>query len=125
MGLTAPEVEHLITARLSKLIPAAEVTVAVLKTISKKIYLVGSLKVVGTMPYTYRMTVMQALSEAGGLTEDAKRKKIYILRPDNGKDAKIPFDYDAALKGERGMLSMPLQPGDTIVVPPVLPSGGH
>jgi polysaccharide export outer membrane protein len=63
------------------------------------------------------MTVMQALSEGGGLTDYAKRKKIYILRTQNGKDYKLPFDYDAVLKGERMELNIPLLPGDTIVVP--------
>jgi protein involved in polysaccharide export with SLBB domain len=33
---------------------------------SKKIYLLGAVKKEGTISYTYRMTVMQALSEAGG-----------------------------------------------------------
>src|SRR3982750_1187660 len=40
LGLTAPEVERTITGRLTKLIPAAEVTVAVISTNSKKIYLI-------------------------------------------------------------------------------------
>lgn len=119
MGLTPKEVEKIITARLAKLIPTADVTVLVTSTNSKKIYLVGALRIVGAMPYTYRMTVMQALSEAGGLNENAKRKKIYILRSENGKDTRIPFDYDAAIKGEGTQLNLPLLPGDTLVVPPL------
>jgi polysaccharide export outer membrane protein len=63
------------------------------------------------------MTVMQALSEAGGLNDYAKRKKIYVLRTENGKEYKLPFDYDAVLKGERMELNIPLLPNDTLVVP--------
>jgi len=117
IGLTPTEAEKLITGKLSKLIPAADVTVVVTGINSKKIYIVGAVKKEGPIAYTYRMTVMQAISEAGGLSDYAKRKKIYILRTENGKDYKLPFDYEAALRGERMELNIPLLPGDTMVVP--------
>jgi polysaccharide biosynthesis/export protein len=117
IGLTPTQVEKLITQRLDKLIPAADVTVVVTTIRSKKIYIVGAVNKEGPIPFTYRMTVMQAISEAGGLNAYAKRKKIYILRTENGKDYKLPFDYEAALRGERMELNIPLQPGDTLVVP--------
>jgi polysaccharide biosynthesis/export protein len=63
------------------------------------------------------MNVLQALAEAGGVTEYAKRRKIYVLRNKDGKEVKLPFDYDAALKGEHMELNVPLIAGDTIVVP--------
>jgi polysaccharide export outer membrane protein len=69
------------------------------------------------MNFTYRMTVMQAISEAGGLTDYAKRKKIYVLRDENGRQFKLPFNYDAVLKGEHMELNILLMPGDTLVVP--------
>jgi polysaccharide export outer membrane protein len=117
VGMTPREAEKAITEKLSKLIPAADVTVVVAGINSKKIYMVGAVKKEGPIPYTYRMTVMQALSEGGGLNDYAKRKKIYILRTHNGKDYKLPFDYEAVLKGERMELNIPLLPGDTVVVP--------
>jgi polysaccharide export outer membrane protein len=119
MGLTPKEAEQLITERLHRLIPSAEVTVLVLANNSKKVYIVGAVKSTGPMRYSYRMTVMQALTEAGGLNENAKRKKIYILRNENGKDSKLPFNYDAVIKGERMDSNIALLPGDTLVVPPV------
>jgi polysaccharide export outer membrane protein len=63
------------------------------------------------------MTVLQALSEAGGLTDYAKKKKIYVLRHENGRDYNLGFDYEAALQGRRMDLNHTLMPGDTIVVP--------
>jgi polysaccharide biosynthesis/export protein len=117
IGLTPREAEKVITARLAKLIPAADVTVVVTGINSKKLYIVGAVKKEGPIPYTYRMTVMQALSEAGGLSDYAKRKKIYILRAENGKEYRLPFDYEAVLKGERMELNIPMLPGDTLVVP--------
>jgi polysaccharide export outer membrane protein len=117
VGLTPTEAEKIITARLTKFIPAADVTVVVSAINSKKVYIVGAVKKEGPIPYNYRMTVMQALSEAGGLSDYAKRKKIYILRTQNGKDYRLPFDYEAVLKGERMELNIPLLPGDTLVIP--------
>ena len=116
-GLTPAQAEKTIAEQLDQFIKGANVTVVVSQINSKKIYLLGAVKKEGTISYTYRMTVMQALSEAGGLTDYAKRKKIYVIRIENGKEYRLPFDYDAVVKGERMELNIPLDPGDTIVVP--------
>ena len=116
-GLTPIQAEKVITEGLVKFIAAADVTVIVKAINSKKIYVVGGVKQEGPIPYTYRMTILQALSEAGGLTDYAKKKKIYVLRHENGRDYRYPFDYDAALRGEKMDLNIPLMPGDTLVIP--------
>ena len=117
VGLTTIQAEKMITEQLSKFITAPDVTVMVRGINSKKIYLVGGVKREGPIAYTYRMTILQALSEAGGLTDYAKKKKIYVLRHENGRDYTYHFDYDAALRGEKMELNIPLVPGDTVVVP--------
>jgi polysaccharide export outer membrane protein len=116
-GLTPAQAEKTIAEQLDQFIKGANVTVVVSQINSKKIYLLGAVKKEGTISYTYRMTVMQALSEAGGLTDYAKRKKIYVIRMENGKEYRLPFDYNAVVKGERMETNIPLEPGDTIVVP--------
>jgi polysaccharide export outer membrane protein len=117
-GMTPAEAEKVITDLLSKQIKAADVTIIVNQIHSKKVFMVGGgIKKEGPIPYTYRMTVMQAISEAGGLSDYAKRKKIYVLRNENGRQFKLAFDYDAVLRGERMELNIPLLPGDTLVVP--------
>jgi polysaccharide export outer membrane protein len=116
-GLTPTQTEKLIASELARFINGADVTVVVAQINSKKIYAIGAVKKEGPIPYTYRMSVMQAISEAGGLTDYAKRKKIYVLRNEGGRQYKLAFDYDAVLKGERMELNIPLSPGDTLVVP--------
>ena len=116
-GMTPTDVEKLITEGLSKTITEPDVTVIVGGINSKKIYAIGAIKREGPIAYTYKMSIMQAISEAGGLTDYAKRKKIYILRTENGVERRLVFDYDAALKGERTDLNVALLPGDTLVVP--------
>ena len=68
MGLTVVQAEQLITQGLSKFLTAPDVTVIVEQINSKKIYITGAVKKEGPIPYTYQMTVLQAISEAGGLT---------------------------------------------------------
>jgi polysaccharide biosynthesis/export protein len=117
VGLTPTEVEKVITERLDKFITGVDVTVIVSKTESKKIYVSGAVKKEGPIPYTYRMSVLQVLSEAGGLTDYAKRKKIYILRNEGGKDYRLPVDYQEIIKGEKMEQNIELLPGDVVVVP--------
>ena len=116
-GMTPKQVERVITERLSPLINAPEVTVVVTAINSKRVYILGAVKKEGPLSYTYRMNVIQALSEAGGLTEYAKRKRIYILRNENGKDLRLPFNYDEVIRGEKMEQNIALLPGDTLVVP--------
>jgi polysaccharide biosynthesis/export protein len=116
-GVTPTELERKITERLTEYINAPDVTVVVAQINSKRVYIVGAARREGPLAYTYRMTVMQALSEAGGLTDYAKRKKIYVLRAENGKEYQLPFNYDEVIRGERTEQNIQLLPGDTIIIP--------
>jgi polysaccharide export outer membrane protein len=63
------------------------------------------------------MTVMQAISEAGGLTDFAKAKRIYILRDVSGHQERIPFNYTTFLNGTNVEQNIQILPNDMIVVP--------
>jgi polysaccharide export outer membrane protein len=63
------------------------------------------------------MTVLQALSSAGGFTQFAKLKGIYVLRNESGKQTKLPFNYREVVKGKNQEQNILLLPGDVIVVP--------
>jgi polysaccharide export outer membrane protein len=63
------------------------------------------------------MTVLQALSSSGGFTQFARVKNIYVLRTENGKQIKMPFNYKEAISGKNVAQNIELQPGDVIVVP--------
>jgi polysaccharide biosynthesis/export protein len=116
-GLTPREVEVKIAQEMGHYIAEPDVTVVVAEINSKKVYLIGALKKEGPLAYTYRMSVMQAISEGGGLTDYAKRKKIYVLRSENGRQSRLLFNYDAVLKGEHMEMNIALLPDDTVVVP--------
>ncbi len=114
-GLTPMALSNDISQRLKKYIQDPVVTVSVLGVNSQRIFMVGEVGHVGPVMLTPGMTPLQAIVSAGGLSQFANSKKIYILRTVNGKQEKLPFNYKLALKGENP--GMTLLPGDTIVVP--------
>jgi len=59
---------------------------------------------------------LQALAQAG-FTQFANPKAIYLLRTENGRQQKIPFNYKEVVKGNHPEQNIMLKPGDTIVVP--------
>jgi polysaccharide export outer membrane protein len=117
VGMTPARAEQVITEKLVKFINGPDVTVVVTEINSKKVYVVGAARKEGPLSYAYRMSVMQAISEAGGLNDYAKRKKIYVLRNEGGKDYRLPFNYDEVIKGEKMEQNIQLLPGDTLVIP--------
>jgi polysaccharide export outer membrane protein len=117
LGLTPVQAEKKITEGLTKYYEDPNVAVVVATINSKKIYVSGAARKEGPLPYTYGMTVMQALSEAGGLNDYAKRKKIYILHQDSGQTYRLDFNYDNVVKGQNMEQNIVLLPGDTIVIP--------
>jgi len=116
-GLTTRELEELLKQKFAQYIRNADVTVVVKEIHSQKIYLVGAVKKEGPIPLQTPLTVLQAISEGGGLTDYAKRNKIYLLRQESAKQVRIPFDYPAVIKGQRTEQNILMRPGDTIVVP--------
>jgi polysaccharide export outer membrane protein len=115
-GKTPLQLADDITAKLKKFIQDPNVTVTLSQMNSKKVYMIGEIGKMGPIEMTPGMTLLQAIASAGGLTPYANAKKIYILRTEGGKQRKIFVQYKQALKGD-GSLNLPLNPGDTIVVP--------
>ena len=116
-GLTPRQLERALTERLSKQIRQPDVTVLVKEIHSERVYLVGALKKESQLALKSSLTVLQAIAEAGGLTDYAKKSRIYVLRKENGKPVKLPFDYTAVIRGDHMEQNISLKPGDTIVVP--------
>ncbi|MBI3404904.1 MAG: polysaccharide biosynthesis/export family protein [Acidobacteria bacterium] len=116
-GLTPMQLGTLITERLKKFIGDPQVTVIVNQINSRKIYITGEMSRTGAYPLSPGMTVMQAIASAGGFSQYANPSKTYILRSENGKKVKYPFNYKAVLKGNNPEQDILLKPGDVIVVP--------
>jgi polysaccharide export outer membrane protein len=116
-GLTAMQLAGNIREALTKYITSPQVTVTVTAINSRRIFLAGEVGHVGALSLLPDMTVLQAISSAGGLTQFAKPTKIYILRTEGGKQVKIPFNYKQVIKGNHPEENILLRSGDLIVVP--------
>jgi len=116
-GLTAMQLAASLRDGLSKYLNNPQVTVTVSEINSRRVYLTGEVNRPGALPLLPNMTVLQALSSAGGFTQFAKLKSIYIMRTENGKQVKHPFNYKEVVKGNLAEQNILLQPGDVIVIP--------
>ena len=115
-GLTPMQLGVSIRDKLKKYIADPRVTVVVTAMNSQRIYVLGEVTHTGAMALLPNMTVLQALSSAG-FTQFANLKAIYLLRVQDGKQTKMPFNYKDAIKGRGTQQMITLKPGDTIVVP--------
>ncbi len=115
-GLTPMALAASIRDSLKKFIQDPTVTVTVTAVNSKRIFFIGQVAKPGPVPMTRQFSMLQAIAAAGGLSPYANSKHIYILRTVGGKEQKIFFNYNKALKSgdEQGIK---LVPGDTVVVP--------
>jgi polysaccharide export outer membrane protein len=115
-GMTPLQLSDQIKTKLKRYIQDPNVTVVLTQINSKKVFLLGEVQKKGPVDMTPGMTVLQAIASAGGLTDFANTKKIYILRDEAGNHQKIAVRYKEALKGDNE-LNLVLKSGDTIVVP--------
>ena len=63
------------------------------------------------------MTIVQAISLAGGLGQWADTSDIRLIRRIKGTEKTFRVDYDAIVSGENLSQNVQLQPDDTIFVP--------
>ena len=116
-GLTPMQLAAVIGEGLKKYITNPQVTVSVAEINSRRIYVTGEVLKPGAFPLLPNMTVLQALSSSGGFSQFARVKNIYVLRKEEGKDVKHPFNYRDVVSGKKPEQNILLEPGDVIVVP--------
>jgi polysaccharide export outer membrane protein len=116
-GLTPVQLATKIAEGLKKYITNPQVTVGVTEINSRRIFVTGEVTRPGAFSLLPNMTVLQALSSSGGFTQFARLKNIYILRMEDGKQVKHPFNYKEAVSGKHPEQNIILEGGDVIVVP--------
>lgn len=114
---TVEDIRLDLVKRLSKYIPNANVSVAVTKVLSYKVYVVGRVNKPGEYLIGHYTDVLQALSLAGGLTPFAAENDIKILRRIKGRQQTFPFRYGDVRRGNDLEQNILLQRGDVVMVP--------
>lgn len=116
-GLTVVQLQVDLTNRLSSLVTAPAVSVIVDEINSYKVYVVGEVARPGLLPTKAPVTVLQALSLAGGLKEFADGSNIVVVRQVSGATYRARLNYKDLVLGRNGAVDLLLETGDTLVVP--------
>jgi len=116
MDLTPMELSDVITENLKKYVKNPQVTVIVTQTNFQKIYLVGNVLRPGAYPLRHDMTVLQALSLAGGFTTFASPREMKIISGIGTKENIRKINYYKMIE-DIELDHYMLKPGDTIVIP--------
>ncbi|HYK19955.1 MAG TPA: polysaccharide biosynthesis/export family protein [Pyrinomonadaceae bacterium] len=116
-GKTVDEVAEIITKKYNEYIIDPQVTVSLDKAASYRYSVIGDVGQPGIRLMNHRMTVSEAIAEAGGVLTTGDKSKIMVLRRQStGVLAQIPVNLSAIYKGKTPD-STYLMPGDQIVVP--------
>jgi polysaccharide export outer membrane protein len=117
VGKTVEELRRELVQQLTRIIPDVVVTVAVLEIRGNKVYVIGQVIRPGEFIVNPRVDVIQALSLAGGTTPFASPSEIFVLRRDGAQQRRLPFNFDAVLRGRDLEQNVLLRSGDVVVVP--------
>lgn len=116
-GKTVEEVAEIIRKRYDEYIIEPQVSVSIDKAMSYRYSIIGDVSQPGVRLMSRRMTVTEAVAEAGGVLSTGDRSKVYVLRRREGNVmASIPVNVTAIYKGKAAD-NVYLVPGDQIVVP--------
>ena len=115
--MTVSDLRREVSKRLEDFIPEATATVMLRQINSLRAYVIGKVNKPGQFPIDLDTTTMQLLAMAGGLNPFAAAGKIYILRRQEGKMIRIPFDYREVEKGKNLDQNIIIRRGDVIIIP--------
>jgi len=116
-GKTVDEVAEIIKKKYDEFIIDPQVTVSIDKAGSYRYSIIGDVLQPGVRLMSHRMTVTEAIAEAGGVLGTGDKSKIVVLRrQQDGRLDPIPVNVSAVYKGHATDTTY-LVPGDQIIVP--------
>jgi polysaccharide export outer membrane protein len=116
-GYTARQLKEILTKKLKEFIENPVVSVTVAEANSYKVYVSGQVRTPGVYRLRSETTLLQIIPMAGGFTDWANRKKILIIRKENGKEKRTTVNYKKIVQGDNPESNIILRAGDTIIVP--------
>jgi polysaccharide biosynthesis/export protein len=117
-GMTPAELNDLLTKKYGPLITRTEITVIVRSFSSQRIYVDGEVNKAGMINLTTFTTVIQAISQAGGVKDSARTTEVIVVR--RGADNKpltITVNLNQAIDGTDTSQDIVLRPFDIVYVP--------
>jgi len=115
-NLTSSKAADAITACLKNgFLKNPQVTVLVREYTSKKVFVLGEISKPGTFPYEENMSIIQAVTLAGGFTKLAAKNGTSVTRLVSGQETRVRVPVAEIEQGREK--NFQLQPGDIVFVP--------
>lgn len=115
-GQTPGQVESSIRGRLADgFLRDPQVSILVKEYNSRQVSVFGQVRKPGTLPFGDGMSIVAAISQAGGFTGMAKRNAVRVTRKGKGKESRFTIPVERIGKGSAP--NFYLRPGDVIFVP--------
>ena len=118
-GLTVSSAEQKLERALQAYIKTPSVSFLIQEYANKTVYVLGEVKrpsSIAIMPEK-TMTLLEAITSAGGFTDVAAISKVKILRMENGEKKSIEVDVSKITKEGNKQYDVPLKPSDVVYVP--------
>jgi polysaccharide export outer membrane protein len=112
-GLTAAELTQRLTDEYAKKVKSPVVTVSLREVNSYRFYFIGKVTRPGMYTSRSEVTLLQAISMAGGILDGADLAQAYVAR---GKD-RVPVDFVRLMRQGDLTQNVTLNADDTIVIP--------
>jgi len=97
-----------------KILTDPSVVVSVIEYRSKTVTVLGQVQSPGSFPLTPGMTLLQAISMAGGFTSIAQKSRVNLARNTDGKSTTVVVDTESIYEGDSS--DIVLQSGDRLYV---------
>jgi polysaccharide export outer membrane protein len=114
-GLTSGTAADALRQCLARYLRHPDVSVAIREYNSKKVFVFGEVQKPGTFTYVEGMTIIEAITMAGGLTKLASPNGTTVARQGEGQQQKVRVPVKDIRDGQEK--NFPLQPGDIVFVP--------
>ncbi len=117
--LTVSQAANQIEDELKSYLKKPSVSLLIKEYANKTLYVLGQVKKPSpiTIPPEKTMTVLEAITSAGGFTDIAAISKVKVFRIENGQQRSFDVDVSQITKEGNKQLDMALKPGDVIFVP--------
>lgn len=116
-GKTVGQFKAELEEKISQYAPDPVLSLEVKQVNSMIVYVIGRVNKPDRFLLNRNVSVLQALSMAGGLNPFAKRNSIKVFRNQGGTTKTFPFQYDDVVEGKHLEQNIELERGDVIVVP--------
>ena len=116
--LTPAQLTDLLTQKYAPKLNKPEITVIVRSFGSQRVYVDGEVAKPGIVPLVGFVTVLQAISQAGGMKETARRGEVIVIRHGTAnKPMALTVNIEKIIDGTDMRQDIPLKPFDIVYVP--------